>query len=63
VIIPAHCPECQSPHTERVDTEVQARQAFETRICNNCECSYRLCFGDPIVDTVITPEEREDSWS
>jgi hypothetical protein len=63
VIIPAHCPECQSPHTERMHTEVTAHYAHETRVCNNCKCSYRLCFGDPIVDTVITPEEREDSWS
>jgi|APHM01.1.fsa_nt_gi hypothetical protein len=59
MIIPAHCPECESPHTERDSVEATAYSAYEHRDCLNCGAEYAIKYGRPQVDSVWLPEETE----
>jgi Zn ribbon nucleic-acid-binding protein len=59
MIIPAHCPECDSPHTERDSVEATAYSAYEDRECLHCGAAYTIKYGRPQVDSVKVPEEAE----
>jgi transposase-like protein len=59
VIIPAHCPECESPHTETADIDVTAYSAYEDRDCLHCGAEYTIEYQKPHVDSVTVPEETQ----
>ena len=50
------CPNCESPDTECVHTEVFTDFIERVRICNNCPTEYVVDYGNPHVKDVTTYE-------